>query len=264
MRCHELKPDYMLYAIGAMGEPERSEICAHLEGGCETCTSGLREARALVYSMGALVDGPEPPRELRDRVLAIAGSPERRPAALRTPSKQSFWARPIAAWQGLALAAACLALALVPAFLWRRAIRDSEARQASVNAALANEQRSKAELRDQLAKLQGGPSLRADLVVPLELERGVPGEAVKEVSIPSGVAAVVLALPPDLMRQSSGAELRDASGLIVRSVSPLPATDADATGLTIDARLLPAGNYSLVLRAGERTIARFPFRVERR
>jgi hypothetical protein len=149
----------------------------------------------------------------------------------------------------------------VPAFLWRRAIGDIEARQTSSKTALDSERRSAAELRDQLAKLQSGSSLRADPIVALELERGVPGEAVKQVSIPRGATAVVLALPSDLVRQASGAELRDASGQIIRSVSPLPAAQSDAMGLTIDARLLPAGRYSLALRAGERAIARFTFRV---
>jgi hypothetical protein len=265
MRCQELKPDYMLYAIGAMEEPERSEIRTHLESGCETCTSGLQEARALAYSMGALLDGPEPPRELRSRVLAISGAADRRAPAVPMPAPtRSFWARPIAAWQGLALAGACLALALVPAFLWRRAIGDIEARQASTNAALANERRSEAELRGQLAKLEAAPSLRADPIIALELERGVPAGAVKQVSIPIGAAAMVLALPSDLVRQASEAELLDSSGQIIRSVSPLPAADSEATGLTIDARLLPAGRYLLALRADERTIARFPFLVERR
>src|SRR5262249_33837775 len=154
MRCQELKPDYMLYAIGAMDEPERSEIRVHLESGCETCVSALQEARALAYSMGALVDGPEPPRQLRSRVPASSGAADRRaPALSGLVPKRSFWARPIAAWQGLALAGACLILALVPAFLWRRAVGDIEARQASTNAALDNERRSAAELRDELAKL---------------------------------------------------------------------------------------------------------------
>jgi hypothetical protein len=265
MRCDELKPDYMLYAIGAMEEPERSEIHAHLQSGCETCNSGLQKARALAYSMGALVDGPEPPRELRSRVLAIswaAGRPT--PAQRILAPKQSFWARPIAAWQGLALAGACLALALVPAVLWLRATEDSAARQASTNAALAGERRAESDLRSQLATLQDGHSLRADPIIALELERGASDTAVKQISIPSGTAAIVLALPSDLVRQASEAELRDSSGQIIRSVSPLPHADSDATGLTIDARLLPPGSYILELRASAHTVARFPFRVERR
>jgi hypothetical protein len=265
MGCEELKPDYLLYAIGAMNDPERSEIGAHLENGCETCTSGVREARALAYSVGALVDGPEPPRELRGRVLAISGVAGRRaPAPPMLLPKRPLWARPMAAWQGWALAATCLAFALVPAFLWRRAVSNYDAGAAAAAAALANERRSEAGLREQLAQLQSGPSLRVDPIVPLELERGVPGEGGKQVSVARGVAAVVLALPSDLVRQASEAELRNASNTTIRSISPLTAADSDATGLTIDAKLLPEGSYSLVLRARERTVARFPFRVVRR
>ena len=70
---HELKPDYMLFAIGALEEPECGEIRAHLESGCETCASGVREARALAYSMGALVPGPEPPTSNRREEAKRAG-----------------------------------------------------------------------------------------------------------------------------------------------------------------------------------------------
>ena len=265
MRCDELKPDYMLYAIGAMDEPERDEIRAHLDSGCKDCAERLREARALAYSMGALIDGPEPPKELRRRVLAIAAAPERSgsPAPLSAPKRPPFWTRPILAWQGLALAAACLAVAFVPAVLWRRAATEYDTRQAVSAAALAREQSTAAELRDQLAKLEA-PSLRANPIVTLEPERGAGGEAVRQVSIPASATAVVLALPSDLVRQASAADLRDASGQIIRSISPLQAPGADAVGVTIDTQLLSAGRYSLTLRAGERTVARFAFVVSPR
>ncbi len=264
MQCDEIKTDYMLYVIGAMDEPERSEVRAHLESGCETCARSLREARALAYSMGALVDGPEPPKALRRRVLAIPGAAARPGSVAQTPAatRSPFWARPILTWQGVALAAAFLALAFLPAFLWRRAAADYDARQAANTAALAREQRSTAELRDQLAKLEA-PSLRADPILALEPERGAGGESVRQFSIPTAATAVVLALPSDLVREASAADLRDGSGEIIRSISGLSA-GADATGITIDAQLLPAGRYSLILRAGERTVARFSFQVVRR
>jgi hypothetical protein len=266
MNCAELRPDYMLYAIGAIEEPERTEIRAHLDRNCETCTSGVREAMALTYSMGALVDGPEPPLELRSRVSGIAGMGARRASAVRMPApkRSLLLARPVAAWQGLAVLAACLALAVVPTILWRRAVVEIEKRQAAAAAALADERQSAAQLRDELAKLEGSSSLRANPIISLELERGAPGEAVKHISIPNGVAAIVLALPSDLVRQASTADLRDSSGQTISSISPIPVGDSDAAGLTIDARLLPAGRYSLALRAGERVLAQFPFVVDRR
>jgi hypothetical protein len=248
-----------------MEDPERSEIRAHLDRNCQTCTAGLREALAFTYSMGALVDGPEPPRALRGRVSGIAETGARRSPAMRTAASRRllFLGRPLTAWQGLALLAACLALAFVPAILWRRAVSESQARQAVAATALADERRSEARLRDQLAKLEGGSSMRIDPIVPLELERGAPGGTVRHISIPSGAGAIVLALPQDLVRQASAAELKNASGAAFHSISPIAAGGSDATGLTIDARLLPAGRYSLELRAGEHVIARFPFAVDR-
>ena len=264
MKCQELKPDYMLYAIGAMEEPERSEIRAHLDRGCETCTAGLREARVLAYSMGAVLDGPEPPRELRGRVLAISGAGSRAQSQERIgiSAGPSLWSRPMAAWQGWVLAAACLALALVPAVLWRRALDESNARQAAAAADLVRAQRAAASLRDRVAGLQADASFRAAPIVSLELERGNSAQAETRLSIPRGTPAIVLALPTDLVRQASAAELRDASGNVIRTVSPLPAGDSDATGLTIAAQLLPAGNYVVALQAGGRTLGRFPFRLE--
>jgi hypothetical protein len=79
MTCDELRPDYLLYALGVLEEPERSEVRTHLGRGCEACLAGLREARALAFAMGSSVDGPSAPRRLRGRILAAAGGvPERR------------------------------------------------------------------------------------------------------------------------------------------------------------------------------------------
>ena len=37
MNCTELRDHYELYALGLADEPERSEIRAHLDRGCEVC-----------------------------------------------------------------------------------------------------------------------------------------------------------------------------------------------------------------------------------
>jgi hypothetical protein len=73
MTCDELRPDYLPYALGVLAEPERSEVRSHLQSGCENCAAGLREARAIAFSIGAAVEGPEPSRQLRGRILAAAG-----------------------------------------------------------------------------------------------------------------------------------------------------------------------------------------------
>ena len=238
MTCEELRPDYLLYATGTMGEPESSELRAHLDRGCAACTEGLRQAHALVYSLGAFVEGPEPPRALRERVLAISGNQARRP-------RQPLWQ-----W---ALAAAAVLCAIIPGFLFYRELSESRARQAAAAALLAGEQRTSASLREAAATLRAVP------IFALELERGGSGETLKQLAIPRGVNAVVLALPSDLVRQASAAELRNASGQTIWTASPLPASDADSTGLAVPGQLLSPGRYVVVLLAGDRVIARLPF-----
>ena len=80
-------------------EPERSEVRAHLGRGCNACTAGLREARGLAFAMGAGVDGPDAPGELRSRMLA---------AAVGVRHQRWNWFTAWAAAGGTALAAAVL------------------------------------------------------------------------------------------------------------------------------------------------------------
>jgi anti-sigma-K factor RskA len=79
MTCEELRPDYLAYALGSLEDPERSEVRAHLERGCQDCVAGVREAREWVFAVGTSVEGPAPPRNLRNRVLAaVAPAPQKR------------------------------------------------------------------------------------------------------------------------------------------------------------------------------------------
>jgi hypothetical protein len=258
MTCEELRPDYLLYAMGTMGEAESHELRAHLDRGCAACNEGLRQAHALAYSMGASLDGPEAPHALRGRVLAISGAGNRRTQALRP---RLLWARPVALWQGWALAAAAIVLALIPGSLWYRELSEARARQAAIAALLAQEQRTSASWRAAADGLRGDASRGAVPIFALELERGGAGKTFKQLAIPRGASAVVLALPPDLVRQASAAELRNASGQTIWTASPLPVGDADSTGLTVAGQLLTPGRYVVVLLAGDRTLARLPFQV---
>jgi anti-sigma-K factor RskA len=99
MTCDELRPDYLLYTLGVLEEPERSEVRAHLERGCEACAAGLREARAVAFAMGAALDGPTPSQKLRSRILAAAGG---------APDRRRIWVALWGAAAGTALAAAGL------------------------------------------------------------------------------------------------------------------------------------------------------------
>lgn len=92
MMCEELKDMYELYALGLAEDPEKEEIEAHLERGCETCQRNLREALALNAMLMATSTDAAPPRRLKRRVLASVGV------------KHSGWG-----WAA-GLAAACLLL----------------------------------------------------------------------------------------------------------------------------------------------------------
>jgi len=124
MTCDELRPDYLLYALGVLEEPERSEVRAHVERGCEACVTGLREARGMAFAMGAAVDGPAPSRQLRSRILAAAGG---------TP-KRSWFAAWVAA-AGTALAAAGLMVYQAHGFRVELAQMRSEIERSSATAA---------------------------------------------------------------------------------------------------------------------------------
>jgi anti-sigma-K factor RskA len=78
MTCDELRPDYLAYALGSLEEPERSEMRAHLDRGCQDCVAGVRDAREWVFAMGTAVEGPAPPRDLRSRVLATVAPTSRK------------------------------------------------------------------------------------------------------------------------------------------------------------------------------------------
>lgn len=71
MTCEELRSEYEAFALGIAGEPERSDIAAHLGRDCPTCTEGVRAALATVAAMSSLVKSVSPPRRLRRRVLAM-------------------------------------------------------------------------------------------------------------------------------------------------------------------------------------------------
>jgi hypothetical protein len=82
LNCDELRPNYGLYALGVLEDPDKTELRAHLARGCADCSTGIREAGHVAYGIGASVAGPEPSRALRNRVLAIAGE---------FPGRQRTW-----------------------------------------------------------------------------------------------------------------------------------------------------------------------------
>ena len=78
MNCEELREHYDLYALGIAEEPERSEIAAHLERGCEACREGVKKAIELAALLASTAPAAEPSAGLRRRILASAGVETRR------------------------------------------------------------------------------------------------------------------------------------------------------------------------------------------
>jgi anti-sigma-K factor RskA len=97
MNCEDLRGHYELYAIGLAEEPERSEIGDHLARGCEVCMTEMKHARELASLLGTSVPLSQPSPNLRKRILASVGSPQR-----------GFWWAPV--WA--AVAAFCFVAAV--------------------------------------------------------------------------------------------------------------------------------------------------------
>ena len=135
MNCEELRSDYLLYVLGVLEDPERTEVRAHLDRGCADCAAGVREARSWAYAMGASVDGPTPPRHLRQRVLSIAAT---------APKTQRNWL----GW--VAVAATALAAVVVVTV----ETRSFHAQEAQMRAAIARSGMEAAALRQVLDLIQ--------------------------------------------------------------------------------------------------------------
>jgi len=73
MNHTELQDHYELYALGLAEEPERDEIRAHLDRGCEVCMAEMRRARELVTLLGGSAVPAAPSPKLRRRILASVG-----------------------------------------------------------------------------------------------------------------------------------------------------------------------------------------------
>ena len=78
MNCSELQDHYELFAIGVAEEPERGEIRAHLNRGCEVCMAGVKGAMEIVALVGSTAAPAQPPKHLRRRILASVGVEQRR------------------------------------------------------------------------------------------------------------------------------------------------------------------------------------------
>ncbi|HTB19516.1 MAG TPA: anti-sigma factor [Bryobacteraceae bacterium] len=78
MNCEELRDHYDFYALDIAEEPERSEIRAHLNRGCEVCMAGVKQSLETAALIGASAPPAQPSSTLRRRILASVGSEDRR------------------------------------------------------------------------------------------------------------------------------------------------------------------------------------------
>jgi anti-sigma-K factor RskA len=77
MNCTELRDHYELYALGLAEDPERDEIRAHLDRGCEVCMAEMKRAREMAALLGGCSAPAAPSPKLRRRILASVGAEHR-------------------------------------------------------------------------------------------------------------------------------------------------------------------------------------------
>ena len=77
MNCSELREHYELYAFGLADDPERAEIRAHLDRGCEVCMAEMKRARGVMALLGGSAAPAAPSPKLRRRILASIGFEQR-------------------------------------------------------------------------------------------------------------------------------------------------------------------------------------------
>lgn len=113
------------YALDALEDDERREYERHLSD-CEGCREDLASFRETAGSLALGVASPEPPPELRERILRAA-----RTGGTVVPLRSR---RPFQLTAGLAAAAACLAVGLG---LWATSLARSLDRERAQRSALA-------------------------------------------------------------------------------------------------------------------------------
>jgi len=96
----EMNELYELYLLGTLEPEPASEIETHVIDRCEYCEERLREAALVVTAMSGMAEQLEPPKHLRERVLASV-----RPPAVRPHGQTANWIYAVAG-----LAAACVLL----------------------------------------------------------------------------------------------------------------------------------------------------------
>jgi anti-sigma-K factor RskA len=118
------------YALGALDQDEREDFERHLAG-CEQCRTQLAELEEAATALAYAAEGPEPPQELRERILEAArenGSA----TVIQFPQRQ--WLLPAAGVAAVVAAVAAVAVGLWAASLKSDLDRERSARRAEAKA----------------------------------------------------------------------------------------------------------------------------------
>jgi anti-sigma-K factor RskA len=103
------------YALDALDPDERRDFERHLEG-CDRCQEDVASLRDGAAQLGRAAEGPEPPPELRERILAAARAEPQ--DAVVIPFRRRSWVFP-----ATALAAAAAACAAVGLGIWAASLK---------------------------------------------------------------------------------------------------------------------------------------------
>jgi anti-sigma-K factor RskA len=120
MDAHDLTA---AYALDALGDAERAEYEAHLAQ-CERCRTELAGLTESASALAWAVESPAPPGELRARILDAASAGRENVVPLTARRR---------VWQGLAAAAACVAVGLG---IWAATLHNSLANERGHESAL--------------------------------------------------------------------------------------------------------------------------------
>jgi hypothetical protein len=167
--CEELQGQYELYVMGVAEDPERTEIRAHLDRGCEVCMKEVKRARQVASLIGTAVAPAAPPAKLRRRILASIGVEQR-----------SFGWAP---WLG-----ALAALSLVSAFYFEARERSSLEEAANLRAEMRQQSVELTRLNEAMTIMNGADTKQVNF--------GAGARGKVFVNPSSGVLLMASNLPP--------------------------------------------------------------------
>jgi anti-sigma-K factor RskA len=180
-----------VYAVGALDGDDLGRFEAHLAGGCEPCTTALRESHEALARMALAITPAVPPPAVRAAVLARIGTPPRQ-------AERQALRRGWLTWTAATAAVVALAVMFtggVVASRYEKRLGQMAREMAATREAL---QKNEGALREQVAAYQGAVELLRDpatRVVDLR-GQGVPATARVIWNDKAGGHLVVANLPP--------------------------------------------------------------------